>query len=250
MSGLSKSFGWALALALAGTVCVFGPSQADRRATKNETQKEGMLLLMPLTDFNFLGRALSTKQAGDVLKRGDVFGRFEVGIIQTARLKVDTIPRPGAFPKSVPAGTILFQVSLDNGVGFCTPLMPNQGVRQTQCFRDLNNDGTFDAGYVTGPVDRAVNFYGAELRGLAPIPATPYELAEGDLIPREETELVVSSILNNTIRFDYRFNGVKLTEKECDIFSDKPCRILNQDLLFERAAGGVRIRARTEIASS
>lgn len=248
MSHFAKSFGWTIALALAGTTFAAGPSYADRKATKNESQKEGKLLLMPLTDFILYATTLDTKQVGDVLKVRDVLGRFAVGVTQTARLKVDTIPRRGAFPQSVPAGTTLFQVSLDNGVAFCTPLQPNQGVRQTQCFRDLNNDGTFDAGYLTGPVERGVHIYGAELRGLAPIPQTPYELTEGALIPREETELVVSSILGNTIRFDYRFNGAKLTEKECDIKSDKPCRILNQDFLFEPHQGGVRIRGRVELS--
>ncbi len=250
MSHSNKAYGWTIALALAGAACVVGPSFADRKPTKNESQQKGKLFVTPLTDFLFEATTLSTKQAGDVLKLRDVLGRFQVGVTRTARLKVDTLPRPGAYPQSVPAGTTLFQVSLDNGVGFCAPLLPNQGVRQTQCFRDLNDDGTFDAGYVTGTVDRAAHIYSARLRGLSPIPQTPYELTEGTLIPSEETELVVGSISGNIIRFDYRFNGVKLTETECEIQSDTPCRILNQEFLFEPLKGGVRIRARAEVSAS
>lgn len=248
MTHFRKAFGWSMALAFGAAAFVAGPSFADRTASQNERTPEGRLLQMPLMDFLFSSKLISSKQAGDVLKVGDELARFDVQLIQTARLKVDTISRRGSYPKSVPAGTILFQVSLDNGFAYCAPMMPDQGVRKSQCFRDLNDDGTFDAGYITEDIARGVHIYGGRLQGLSPIPQTPYELTPGNLVPSEETRLVVSSILGNTIRFDYRFNGVKLTEKECPIKSDKPCRILSQDYLFEAQAGGVHIRARDDLS--
>ncbi len=146
MTHFGKAFGLAVALAFGAAAAITGPSLADRTATQNERTPEGKLLQMPVIDFLFESKLLSSKQVGEVLKVGDEIGRFEVALTQTARLKVDTISRRRSYPRSVPAGTILFQVSLDNGFAYCAPLMPDQGVRRTQCFRDLNNDGTFDAG--------------------------------------------------------------------------------------------------------
>ena len=250
MSYFTNAFGRTLVLALGMAAAVAGPSYADRTATQNERTPAGKLLQMPLIDFVFEAKLISTKQAGDVLKTGDVIGQFEVGVTQTARLKVDTLARRPAYPRSVPAGTILFQVNLDNGVAFCAPLWPDQGVRRSQCFRDLNNDGVFDAGYITDYISRGKNIYGGRLQGLSPMPQTPYELTSGNLIEPEPAELVVSSILGNTIRFDYKLNGVKLTEKECAINSDQPCRLLNQDYRFEAHAGGVRIKAAESLSAS
>lgn len=250
MTHFGKTFGLAFALALGAAAAATGPSFADRTATRNERTPEGKLLQMPVIDFLFESKLLSSKQVGEVLKVGDEIGRFEVALTQTARLKVDTISRRGSYPRSVPAGTILFQVSLDNGFAYCAPLMPDQGVRRTQCFRDLNNDGTFDAGYITEYIYRGAQIYSGRLQGLSPIPQTPYELTPGDLVPAEQTQLVVSSILGNTVRFGYRFNGVNLLEKECPINSDKPCRLLNQNYQFEAQAGGVRIRARDDLDAS
>ena len=150
----------------------------------------------------------------------------------------------------MPAGTILFQVQLDNGVGYCTPLLPDQGVRRAQCFRDINKDGTFDAGYVTDYIDRGLRIYGARLQGLSPIPQTPYEVTPGDLIPSEPADVVLRSIFRNTIKFEYKLNGVKLSEKECQIVGDKPCRILDQTYLFEIQSGGIKIIAHDDQTSS
>lgn len=250
MSPFKKAFGLTMALALGTAAAVTGPSYADRTASQNERTPEGKLLQMPLIDFVFEAKLISSKQAGDMLRKGDMIGQFEVGVTQTARLKVDTLARRPAYPRSVPTGTVLFQVNLDNGVAFCAPLLPDQGVRRSQCFRDLNQDGFFDAGYITDYINRGKNIYGGRLQGLSPMPQTPYELTSGDLIEPEPAELVVSSILGNTIRFDYKLNGVKLTEKECAITSDKPCRLLNQDYLFEAHSGGVKIKALENLSPS
>jgi hypothetical protein len=243
MTHFGKTFGWTLALGLAAAASLTGPSYAERTATDNQRAQEGKLLLMPLTDFSFKSSLISSRKVGEVLKLGDVIGRFDVTVTQTARLKVDTLSRRGSYPKSVPAGTILFQVQLDNGVAFCAPLLPDQGVRRTQCFRDLNNDGTFDAGYVTDYIDRGLRIYGGRLQGLAPIPQTPYDLTPGDLIASEPADVVVRSIFGNRVKFDYKLNGVKLTEKECQIDGDKPCRLLSQTYLFEVQSGGIKIIA-------
>jgi hypothetical protein len=246
MTHLSKTFGWTVALAIAAAAAMTGPSFADRTATDNQRAQEGKLLQMPLTDFLFNSSVISASKVGEVLMPGDIIGRFDVSVTQTARLKVDTLSRRGSYPKSVPAGTILFQVQLDNGVGFCTPLLPDQGVRRTQCFRDLNNDGTFDAGYITDYIDRGQRIYGGRLQGLSPIPQTPYELTPGDLIPAEPADVVVRSISGNTVKFDYKLNGVKLTEKECQIDGTKPCQLLSQTYLFEVQSGGIKIVAHND----
>ncbi len=250
MTHFGRAFGLAVALAFGAAATITGPSFADRTATENQRAQEGKLLQMPVTDFLFNSSMISTSKVGDVLKQGDVIGRFDVQVTQTARLKVDTISRRGSYPKSVPAGTILFQVQLDNGVGYCTPLLPDQGVRRAQCFRDINTDGTFDAGYVTDYINRGSRIYGARLQGLSPIPQTPYEPTPGDLIPSEPADVVLRSIFGNTIKFDYKLNGVKLSEKECQIDGDKPCRILGQAYLFEIQSGGIKIIAHDDQTSS
>ena len=249
MTHFSKAFSLAVALAFGAAAATTGPSLADRTATDNQRAQEGKLLQMPLTDFLFKSSVVSASKVGDVLVPGEVLGRFDVSITQTARLKVDTLSRRGSYPKSVPAGTILFQVQLDNGVGFCTPLLPDQGVRRTQCFRDLNNDGTFDAGYITDYIDRGLRIYGGRLQGLSPIPQTPYELAPGDLIPSEPADVVLRNVFGNTITFDYKLNGVKLTEKACKLNSKEPCMILNQAYFFEQQANGLKIVAQDELSA-
>jgi hypothetical protein len=241
MRRFGKTLGWTIALALGAAAAVAGPSHAQRTPTDNQRAQDGKLLQMPVMDFLFNSSLISTSKFGEVLKPGAVIGRFDVAVTQTARLKVETISRRGTYPKSVPAGTILFQVQLDNGVGFCVPLLPDQGVRRTQCFRDLNNDGTFDAGYITDHIDRGLRLYGGRLQGLAPIPQTPYELTPGDLIPPEPADVVVRSVFANMVKFDYTLNGVKLTGKECLIASDQPCRLLNRTYLLEEQSGGIKI---------
>ncbi|WP_395782263.1 hypothetical protein, partial [Aquidulcibacter sp.] len=110
MTHFSKTFGLAIALALGAAAAITGPSYADRKATENQRAQEGKLLQMPVTDFLFNSSMISTSKVGEVLKPGEVIGRFDVQVTQTARLKVDTISRRGSYPKSVPAGTVLFQV--------------------------------------------------------------------------------------------------------------------------------------------
>lgn len=131
MTHFSKAFGWTVAPAKGAAAAMTGPSFADRAATDNQRAQVGKFLQMPLTDFLFNSWVISASKVGEVLMPGDVVDRFHVSITQTSRLKVDTLSRRGRYPKSEPAGTILFQVQLDNGVGFCTSLLPDQGIHRT-----------------------------------------------------------------------------------------------------------------------
>lgn len=247
MTYFGKAFGLAVALAFGAAAAITGPSFADRAPTANERAVEGKLLQMPLTDFLFDSTLISTSKVGEVIRPGDVIARFEVNVAKTARLKVDTIPRRGSYPKSVPAGTVLFEVQLDNGVGYCTPLLPDQGLRRAQCFRDINKDGTFDAGYITDYIDRGLRIYGARLQGLSPIPQTPYEVTPGDLIPSEPADVVLKSIFGNTIKFDYKLNGIRLTDEECKLNSEEPCELLSHAYFFELKDGGLKILAEVDL---
>ncbi|MCE2889562.1 MAG: hypothetical protein ACK5XZ_10610 [Hyphomonadaceae bacterium] len=250
MTYFSKTFRWALALALGATAAMTGPSYADRAATANERAAEGKLLQMPVTDFRFNATLVTTSKVDEIIRPGDVIARFEVHVTNTARLKINTIPRRGSYPQSVPAGTILFEVQLDNGVGYCTPVLPDQGLRRAQCFRDINKDGTFDAGYITESIDRGLRIYSARLQGLSPIPQTPYEVTPGDLIPSEPADVVLKIISGNKIKFDYKLNGIRLTGEECELNSEKPCKLMNQAYFFELKDGGLRILAEQDLNAS
>lgn len=239
MSGFGKIFSCVALAAAVAAVSV--PASAQKPPTRNERAQDGKLLRMPDVDLIGSGKIISTTQAGEIAKKGKLLARLDLQIVQTARLKNDTLARRGAYPQSVPAGTILFQVGLDNGVAYCAPMQPDQGVRRTQCFRDLNNDGLFDAAYVTEEVVRGRHIYGGRLQGLAPMPPTPYELAPGDLVPSEPIDVYVRSTFLNTVYFDYRLNGRLVSDDECELKEDKICRLFGVTYRLEIEPDGVRV---------
>ncbi|GBF57606.1 hypothetical protein PbB2_01274 [Candidatus Phycosocius bacilliformis] len=230
-----------MAVVVAAASLVSTSVMADPAPTRNERAQAGKLLRMPDIDFRFQAKPISSSQPGEFVKNGNVFARFDVTTDKTARLKVDTIPRRGSYPQSVPTGTVLFQVQVDNGVAFCTPMQPDQGVRRAQCFRDLNDDGNFDAGYVTEDVRLGRTIYGGRLQGLAPIPPTPYELGPGDLMPAEPLDVVLRNSFANTVYFDYRLKGAKVASGQCTLGDDKVCEVFGTRYVVSIETGGVRV---------
>lgn len=86
-----------------------------------------------------------------------------------------TRPRRGA---PLEAGTVLFGLSVTNGVAYCPPIDFDAPVRRVQCFRDLDDNGTFDGRYLTRSYGIDSQYMAAFVHALDRAPQIAYERLE------------------------------------------------------------------------
>jgi hypothetical protein len=85
--------------------------------------------------------------------------------------------RPGPLDGGA-AGDLLYGVQLASGYAYCQRIAYDEPRRRVQCYRDFDDDGTFDGGYVTEHDGFASQVIPSILRGLTGIPKTAYAPAE------------------------------------------------------------------------
>ena len=74
------------------------------------------------------------------------------GFAPPVHLVRTTAPRPQRKrpnTSAIDAGTVLFGMSIQSGMAYCPPIDYQANTSRVQCLQDLDNDGTFDAAYVT-----------------------------------------------------------------------------------------------------
>ncbi len=160
---------WLAGLAAAG-VFAASPALADR---------------VPRTETGVVSLHVSSMEVRvDPVGRGEIFASItgRPNLVARVDMDVNTRARPGPTPGPV-AGSFLFGYTLASGVAYCEPLAASGIQQRRQCFRDFNDDGVFDGGYVTSRGGTGLYFVDRveSLVPIAPLPfvsGTPDDLAE------------------------------------------------------------------------
>jgi hypothetical protein len=181
--------------------------------------------------------------AGNVLAQGQPLVRYDVTPRTGVRLLGATAARIGTYPPSVPAQTVLFEVGLGNGKGYCAPLTVEQGVRNSQCFIDINSDNKFDASYLTDDAWQGKTLYWGQVSRLASIPPIAYEPVDALNIPAEPMSFYFKRVRNNLAEFQMalgpRNNGVPA--RKCAMDGQAMCRMGRHNFVFQAQGTSVKV---------
>lgn len=160
-------------------------------------------------------------------------------------------PRPQVFPQSLPAGTRLFEAQLEDGEAFCAFWADGQGERDTQCFRDIDGDGTFDGSYRTAKPLYGTRLHIGQLALLQPTPKIAYERIVVDDFPTDLLRFRFLRIRNGfaEIRPQFSFARARWNVEKCPLNGDKPCLLGNLSLQLRQSNGDIVVDAVTVTSS-
>jgi hypothetical protein len=190
-----------------------------------------------------IGGPIRGLETPKTVKKNDVVWTAKVRPQSVVRLLdgVPKRPRPGGIPAVAP-GTLLFGLKLSNGMAYCPVLPVKSGVPKSQCFRDIDGDGTFDAAYVGNSDGLKGRFLIASVYGLVPIPKRRYEAATWD----PATDAPMSMSYAGRDKGGHRFNNIVdgqdiETPQYCVGNDDDTCSIDQVTLRISELSGGVLI---------
>ena len=150
-------------------------------------------------------------------------------------------PEHGAM---VPAGSLLFGMRVTRGYAYCPRIDFNAPVRRVQCFRDFNDDGVFDGGYLTRNSGVRTQFLANIVHALDRVTPVPYEVIE----PSEQLE-TTSRVVFERLR-DGQASFVKYIDDEridskftCEPLTERPglCNFLGAILRVEPVGDAIRV---------
>ena len=173
------------------------------------------------------------------LVEGQRIAHYNVQPAEAIRTKTASTPRRDAFPAIVPADAILFKVQMDSGPGYCLPLQADQGVRRSQCFRDLNDDATLDAAYLTYRIKRGQSLYSGRLAGLSAMPGIGYDRVEAIGLAPEPLTYVLRKTQPNKVELSLNLGDQPFGSLTCPVNTDQPCRLGNHLVRFGLDANGL-----------
>jgi hypothetical protein len=184
-----------------------------------------------------------TAEVGATIAPNQAVARYSVVARTGARTLAASAPRIGSYPTSIAAGTVLFEVGLEGERGFCAPFLPDHGVRESQCFIDVNEDGKFDASYSGLETWQGQRLFWGRLARMASMPAVPYEVASVENIAPEAMSIYLKRVRGNKgefqISFGPRNNGV--IPRRCLLDGTTTCRIGAHAFTFEKVGQSVRV---------
>jgi hypothetical protein len=154
-----------------------------------------------------------------------------------------SLARSGSYPVTLPANYRLFEVGLSGVTGYCALRATDQGVRRSQCFIDLNNDGKFDASYITNRGWQGQTLYWGQVASLASIPPLPYQVAPTEDASAEPITYYFKRIRNQKAEFQIGLatRATDLPVRTCAIDGATPCTLGNHVFVFEAARTGVKV---------
>ena len=181
--------------------------------------------------------------AGDMLAPNQTIATYIATPRVGVRILVASGARIGTFPQSVPANTLLFEVGFGDAKGFCAPIVAGQGVRESQCFIDVNNDNKFDASYIGYETWKGQTLYWGQVAYLASIPPAPYEASDVSSMIGEPMSFFLRRVRNKAGEFQMalgpRNNGVPVVR--CVLDAVTPCRLGRHIYTLEASGGGVKV---------
>ena len=166
-------------------------------------------------------------EATVTVKPNDVAWTEQARPAMAVRLLDASLKRPRPNVDGVPAGTLLFGYRLSTGYAYCPPLDIDKPTRDVQCYRDLDGDGTFDGGYVTGERDADNPYFSSYLRALISVAKYRYEEAPGTLLPPASVSVVFAEMKNGAPRFRiYIGRQLMKTVLDCKPVDKDTCDVL------------------------
>jgi hypothetical protein len=138
-----------------------------------------------------------TVEPGEVVWRDTLQPRFAVRTLQEAPQR----HRPTIDGAAI--GDLLFGVQLQSGFAFCPPVDFNAPSRRVQCYRDFDDDGTFDGAYYTQHDGFRTQIIPARLRGLTAIRKTAFEPADASELVRVDAQWQFRRWRRGVAQFDY-----------------------------------------------
>jgi hypothetical protein len=124
------------------------------------------------------------------------------------------------------AGEILFAYRLSSGLAYCPTRSADLHPRRVQCYRDFDDDGDFDGGYMTNARSIQSTILPGGLHNLASIPPVTYESADASEAPAVSASIVFSGWRDGRARFRIRVEQEYLDDiDECEPLADGACEI-------------------------
>ena len=100
-----------------------------------------------------------------------------------------------------PAGTLMYGVQLSTGYAYCPPIDYDAPTRRVQCYRDFDDDGRFDGGYMTEHRTFRTQFLPSMVRSLAAVPKVSYETAQPDETMTADARIVFEGFRRGKAQF-------------------------------------------------
>jgi hypothetical protein len=215
------------------------------------TPRQG-IQIAPFMSYEVVATSPNIPAVGTVIRPNTTVSTYMIAPKTVAVLKTATLRRPRAFPESLPQATQLFQVQVDNGLAYCAFWVPAQGVRNTQCLRDINNDGTFDASYMTYSPLVGTALYIGRMAGLAPMPAVAYDIQPTATFMPEPFSFRFVRVREGFAEFKPQFGANKrgFALVKCNLANATPCALGTNDYVFQEAAGNLTVTSVTAVDRS
>jgi len=176
-------------------------------------------------------------QSPTLVQRGDIVWTETIRPVRAARLLSDSAERIRPNRGQVVAsGTLLFGIELSTGTAFCPQIEYQAAVSRSQCFRDFDDDGDFDGGYLSRSRGLDSQYITAFLHGLAPISPLKYEHIEPDESFNAQARFVFADIRRGYPRFRFFIEGERMADLEsCEPVEGRAdeCIVMGVHLRFE-----------------
>lgn len=173
-----------------------------------------------------------------VLKKGDVAWTETVSPAHLVRT-TDTRPeRKRPNTAAIEAGTVLFGMNIQSGMAYCPPINYQANTARVQCLQDLDDDGKFDAAYVTKQYSIDTQFLSVWIHDLAGLNSkVGYEpvqdTAQG---PSGQIELRFDGIRKSKPSFRLYVENERIDDRVyCTPLTDTTCAMMGVRLTYSMA---------------
>jgi hypothetical protein len=231
------------ALALAAVSIVgFGPVvAAAQAATPTAPATNQVLQLFPFMSYRVQATPTRLPEVGATIRAGQEVAAFTVKPTRGAILQADSAPRPQVFPQTIASGTRLFETQLEDGTAYCAFWADNQGERDTQCFRDIDGDGTFDGSYRTAKPLYGTRLHIGQLALLQPTRKIGYERIVVEDFPTDVWSYRFIRVRRGYAEFmpQFSFSRSRWQVLKCKLEAGGICVMGNLTLKLREAGGGI-----------
>jgi hypothetical protein len=173
-----------------------------------------------------------------VVKAGETAWTENVRAADAVRLVDPVVERIRPKVDGVPAGTVLFGYRLSTGTAYCAPIDLSKVVRESQCVRDLDGDGTFDGAYITDDLGVDGRYFSSFLKSLVATKKARYEPASSADLQPAAARVVFAGVQNGAPRFNVFIDGDKLKGPfECRVREAGVCEVLGVRFAYGPAEG-------------
>lgn len=170
-----------------------------------------------------------------VLTKGDVAWTETVSPAFLVRT-TDTRPlRTRPKTAAIEAGTVLFGMSIQSGMAYCPPIDYEANTARVQCLQDLDDDGKFDAAYVTKQYSVDTQFLSVWVHELAGLNnKVGYEpVQDASQGPSGQIELRFDGVRKSKPSFRLYVENERIDDRiYCTPLTDNTCAMMGVQLTY------------------